>query len=134
MPRPMKPRWINGKPGTVFFVPHPFPDPRIEHVALSLDELEALKLADHEDLSQEEASVEMNVSRATFGRIVRQARKKVAEALVTGKAILVEGGEIEYRPPGRGPGHGYRGGGRGRGRHGGRGMGPYIPGGEDAGF
>lgn len=124
MPRPIKPRWINGKPGTVFFIPHPFPDPRIEHVIVSLDELESLRLADHEDLSQEEAALEMNVSRATFGRIVRQARKKVAEALVTGKAILVEGGEIEFRPPdfgpgtGRGPGYGRHGRGRGRGWHG----------------
>ena len=127
MPRPFKTRWIDGRPEAVFFVPHPFPDPRIDHVVLSIDELEALRLADHQDLSQEEGAAEMNVSRATFGRIVRQARKRVAEALVTGKAILVEGGEIKFRPPnygpgsGRGPGFGHRGRGRGHGRHGGPG-------------
>ncbi len=123
MPRPIKPRWIENRPGALFFIPHPYPsgdsDMRWEHVVISLDELEAIRLADGEGLSQEEGACEMNVSRATFGRIVRQAREKVAKALVSGTAILIEGGEIEYYPPGRGPGRGRRGGHGGhRGHHG----------------
>lgn len=57
---------------------------------LTLPELEALRLADLEGLYQEEAARRMGVSRATFGRILEGARRKVAEALVTGKGLEVE--------------------------------------------
>ena len=61
---------------------------------MTLDELEAIKLADLEQLYQEEAAARMGVSRPTFGRIVASARRKAAEALVTGKALRIEGGTI----------------------------------------
>jgi len=67
----------------------------LQEVVLALDELEAVRLADLEGLYQERAAEQMNVSRQTFGRIIESARKKVAEALVEGKAIRVEGGVIE---------------------------------------
>jgi len=81
----------------------------LSQVYLTFDELEAIRLADWNGLSHEEAAQGMNVSRATFGRIVAQGRGKVADALIHGKAIRIEGGEVELRPPmppfgwGRGP-------------------------------
>lgn len=67
----------------------------LEEVNLTIDEFEALRLADLEAYSQEEAANKMQVSRATFGRIVENARKKVVDALVSGKAILIEGGNFQ---------------------------------------
>jgi predicted DNA-binding protein (UPF0251 family) len=123
----MKPRWIGFDPPGVCFVPQPMPAPGMDLIALTLDELEALRLADLEGLGQEEAARRMNVSRPTFGRIVGQARKKVATALVHERGIGVEGGVIQFHPPygyawgrrggGGGPhghGRGGRGGGKGR--------------------
>ncbi len=57
---------------------------------MSLDEFEAIRLADHEGLYQEEAAGRMDVSRATFGRILDSARGKVADAIVNGKALRIE--------------------------------------------
>lgn len=64
----------------------------LEETHLTIDELEALRLADLIGLSHEEAGQKMGVSRATFGRIVQQARNHVADALIHGKAIKIEGG------------------------------------------
>ena len=99
MPRPKKCRWISSRPGVSFFKPQGVPLRMLNQVFLGIDELEAMRLADWEDLSQEEAAQRMNVSRATFGRIVAQGRKKVTDALVHGKAIRIEGGKVELRPP-----------------------------------
>ncbi len=61
----------------------------LEDVILEQDELESLRLADLLSYSQESAAAEMNVSRATFGRIVESARKKVADAILNGKAVKI---------------------------------------------
>jgi len=61
---------------------------------MSLDEFEALRLADLEGLYQEQAALRMNVSRPTFGRIIDSAHRKVAEVLVHGKALRIEGGPV----------------------------------------
>lgn len=61
----------------------------LEEILLDPDELESLRLADLLNYSQEEAAGEMNISRATFGRIVENARKKVADAVLNGKAIKI---------------------------------------------
>lgn len=61
---------------------------------MSLDELESLRLADLEGLYQEQAAARMAISRATFGRIVEAARHKVAEALIRGKSLRIEGGAV----------------------------------------
>jgi len=63
--------------------------------------MEALRLADLEGLSQEEAGSSMGVSRATFGRIIQRAHKVVAEALIHGKAILLEGGNYQVKSTNR---------------------------------
>jgi len=66
----------------------------LEVVVLSLDESEALRLADSEGLEQEEAARGMRVSRQTFGNILRSARRKVTECLVRGKALRIDGGAV----------------------------------------
>jgi predicted DNA-binding protein (UPF0251 family) len=67
----------------------------LEEVVLSFDEFEAIRLADLEALYQDKAAEKMGISRQTFGRIIESARQKVAEALVRGKALKIEGGAIE---------------------------------------
>ena len=140
MPRPCCPRRVGFTPGVVHFKPAGVPMCDLEEVVLTLDEVEALRLADLNGLYQEQAAEQMKISRATFARIVEVARKKVADALIHGKALRLEGGTIivkgeskmpandgtgpnrEQRGSGRGPcGCGQRqghcqGGGRGRGR------------------
>ena len=102
MPRPKKCRHISTDLPVTYFKPQGVPMRFLQHVALTMDEAEALRLADLEGLSQEEAAKHMNVSRATFGRIAAQARFKTADALIHGKAIRIEGGVVQIKPhPGR---------------------------------
>ncbi len=61
----------------------------LEVVILTMEEMEALRLKDQNDFSQEKAAAEMGTSQSTFQRILTSARKKVAEALVEGKAIRI---------------------------------------------
>ena len=69
---------------------------KISSVVLLYEEYEAIRLADHQHLTQEEAAEKMHVSRPTFTRIYDKARKTMAEALVECKAILIEGGSAEF--------------------------------------
>jgi predicted DNA-binding protein (UPF0251 family) len=82
-------------PNVVLFKPAGVPGRSLQEVVVSVDEFEALRLADHEGLYQEQAAERMRVSRQTFGRIVESARKKVAKALVEGMALRIEGGVVE---------------------------------------
>jgi predicted DNA-binding protein (UPF0251 family) len=66
----------------------------LEQVTLSLDEVEALRLADLQGLYQEQAAKQMKISRPTFARIIEEARRKTAEALIHGKALRLEGGAV----------------------------------------
>jgi len=90
MSRPKKCRCINCSPNSSYFKPRGIPLVQLEEVVLSLDELEAVRLADHEALYHEEAAGRMSVSRATFGRILDSARKKIADALISGKALKID--------------------------------------------
>jgi len=90
MSRPKKCRCINCTPNTSYFKPKGIPIFQLEEVSLSLDELEAIRLADYEGCYHEDAATRMKVSRATFGRILNKARNKVAEAIVDGKALRIE--------------------------------------------
>jgi len=113
MPRPCCCRRIGKLPNHTHFKPRGIPLSELEEVRLRLDELEALRLADVEGLYHEEAAARMNVSRQTFDRIVAEARKTVADALVGGKAILIEGGNVTIqRGKGRCMRHGQQKGGR----------------------
>jgi predicted DNA-binding protein (UPF0251 family) len=93
--RPRNCRRVGSMPGSDYFKPRGIPLSMLEEVILAIDEFEAIKLADLEGLYQEQAAGKMNVSRQTFGRIIDSAHKKVAEALVKGKALKIEGGEFE---------------------------------------
>ena len=92
MTRPKKCRHIKCKANAYYFKPRGIPLVDLEDVVLSIDELEAIRLADYIGLYHEKAAAEMKVSRATFGRILRQGRKKVSEALIMGKALRIEAG------------------------------------------
>ncbi|MBM4348704.1 MAG: DUF134 domain-containing protein [Deltaproteobacteria bacterium] len=90
MARPRKCRFVGCRPNAYFFKPRGIPLFRLEEVSLHMDEVEALRLADYEGLYHEDAAQRMKISRATFGRILDQARRKVAEALLKGKALRIE--------------------------------------------
>lgn len=89
MPRPRKRRFIHERPQPLYFKPQGIPMSLLEEVHLTPDQLEALRLAHLERLTQEEGAEKMGVSRATFGRILEQAHRKVTEAIVFGKALYV---------------------------------------------
>jgi predicted DNA-binding protein (UPF0251 family) len=82
-------------PKSNYFKPRGIPLIALEEVSLTVDEFEAIRLADLERLYQEQAAEKMKVSRQTFGRIIDSAHKKMAEVLVQGKALKIEGGEFE---------------------------------------
>ena len=113
MPRPKKTRFVSGYPTIAAFVPQGVPI--TGEVMLSVEELEAIRLSDFEHLDQESAANLMQVSRQTYGRILFTARGIVGEALVTGKALKIAGGDYTMRRGGRR----HRGRGR-RGRMGGQ--------------
>ena len=95
MARPRNCRRVGSMPESNYFKPRGIPLSVLEEVILTVDEFEAIKLADLENLYQEQAAEKMNVSRQTFGRIIDSAHKKVADVLVKGKALKIEGGEFE---------------------------------------
>jgi predicted DNA-binding protein (UPF0251 family) len=92
MARPFKYRRVCFNPEVNYFKPAGIPLINLEEVRLSLDEFEALRLADFEGFYQEDAAKEMNVSRQTFGNIISAAHKKIADSIIHGKAIKIEGG------------------------------------------
>jgi uncharacterized protein len=97
MARPKFCRRVSQQPVYRIFKPVGVPMATLEEVVLSVDELEAIRLADLEGLYQEQAAERMNVSRQTFGRIVEAARQKVARVLTEGFALRIEGGEDSER-------------------------------------
>jgi predicted DNA-binding protein (UPF0251 family) len=90
VPRPKKCRHVKCRPNSYYFKPRGIPLVDLEEVVLTIDEFEAIRLADHKGLYHNAAASEMRISRATFGRILAQARRKVAEALLCGKALKIE--------------------------------------------
>lgn len=100
MARPCCCRRIEGKPTSPVFKPAGIPTHELEEVVITLDEFEAVRLADLEGLYQEQAAVRMEVSRPTFSRIIESAHRKVAEALIQGKALRIEGGVVSIGRPG----------------------------------
>lgn len=89
MPRPRLRRRICFSPRARFFKPRGIPMRHLDIVTFFSDELEALRLIDYEGLDQEGAAKQMRVSRITVQRIYKQARRKIAKALVEGKAIQI---------------------------------------------
>lgn len=95
MSRPPKCRRVEFLPRLTFFKPAGVPLRDLEEVGLTVEELEAIRLKDLLGLEQEACAVKMGVSRPTYHRVLSAARAKVAEALVNGKAIRVEGGNFQ---------------------------------------
>ena len=85
-------------PEATYFKPAGIPMRLLEEIRLSVEELEAVRLRDLERLEQEEAAEKMNISRQTFQRVLASARQKIAEALLYGKAVRIEGGNFEVSP------------------------------------
>lgn len=100
MPRPRLCRFVKGSPLADYFKPRGIPMRELREVRLSFEELEALRLADYEGLTAIAAAEEMRVSRHTFGRILAQARKTVADALLHGKALHIGGGTYAIKKDG----------------------------------
>jgi len=90
MVRPMKPRRVSFDPNVTYFKPRAIPLSILEEVDLAKDELEALRLCDLKGLDQKTAAQKMKISQSTLQRILKKARKKVAGALIEGKAIKIK--------------------------------------------
>ena len=100
MPRRPKCRLVENTPEVTYFKPQGVPLMELTEVYLPMEGFEALRLADYEGLKQEDAALKMNVSRQTFSRILQEARRTVAEAVVQGLALCIQGGN--YVLEGRG--------------------------------
>lgn len=118
MPRPKKTRFVSAYPAIAAFVPTGVTVSG--EVFMSVEELESIRLSDFEHLDQETAANLMKVSRHTYGRILADARSILAEAVITGKSLKIEGGVYEFRGMGR---RRHRRGGKGQGRGQGKGRG-----------
>ena len=94
MPRPLTERRVGCRVPARAFKPAGVPGRELDEVVLSLDEAESIRLADLQGLYQEAAAYRMAVSRQTFGRIIEAARRKVADAIINGKLLRIEGGEV----------------------------------------
>ncbi|MCW8797953.1 MAG: DUF134 domain-containing protein [Prosthecochloris sp.] len=95
--RPKSCRRVKEMPKVRCFKPQGIPGIKLEEMVLSVDEMESLRLADLEGLYQSEAARRMDVSRQTFGRIIDSAHRKVADAIIHGKSIVIEGGVVMKR-------------------------------------
>lgn len=99
VPRPRKRRILDRVPRAAIYKPAGVPLDGLRRVTLLQEELEALRLAELEGLTQAQAAGHMGVSRSTFQRILTQARRQVALALVEGHALQIEGGTFQVRSP-----------------------------------
>jgi len=97
-PRPFRPSKISNPPVISGFKPYGTwkNSPKPGTVFLHLEEYEAIRLCDHEQLNHKQAAGMMAVSRPTLTRIYARARRKIAEAMVEGKQIIIEGGKIYF--------------------------------------
>ncbi len=89
MVRPVKQRRVQFDPSVIYFKPRAVPLSKLKEVGLAADELEAIRLCDLKDLNQVEAAKKMNISQSTFQRTLVSAHKKIAQALIEGKAIKI---------------------------------------------
>ena len=95
MPRPRICRRVGFQPKATYFKPIGIRMIDLAEVVLGIDELEAVRLKDLLGLEQKEASMKMDISQPTFHRLVMSARKKIADAIVNGNALKIEGGNYD---------------------------------------
>jgi uncharacterized protein len=100
MPRPPKCRLIKNLPEVTYFKPRGTPMSVLDEAVLPVEGFEALRLVEIEGLDHDRASEQMNISRQTFGRILAAARRTLAEAVVLGQALRIEGGHFVVRGEG----------------------------------
>jgi predicted DNA-binding protein (UPF0251 family) len=116
-----KPRYcrrVASLPQSNYYKPRGIPLTALRHTTLTFDELEAIRLTDLQGLYQADAAVKMNISRQTLGRILESAHKKIADALVNGRALEINGGTVEFAEGGSPHRFRHGRGGHGRGRGG----------------
>ena len=101
MPRPRMIRRVGFQPDITYFKPAGVRMRLLEESILTVDELEAIRLKDLEEKDQTQAAKNMRISQPTFQRIYESARKKIAEALINGKALRIEGGNYSFIGRGR---------------------------------
>jgi len=97
MPRPKSNRVVHEPPIFTDFKPVGTKGLSLEQIMLSLDEFEAFRLADYLGLSHEEAAGEMEISRPTFTRLIEKARQKIADFIINGRLLNIDGGNIHFR-------------------------------------
>ncbi len=125
MTRPKRTRRIFFQPKATYFKPAGIPLIHLKETILNFDELEAIRLIDKEEMEQNKASKKMKISQSTLSRLLKQARKKLAEAIIDSKSIKIQGGNFKMvQPRGRGLRMGQGRGLNGGGRMGGFGAGP----------
>lgn len=94
MARPKKHRRIRCNPAVKYFKPQGVPVRHLDEITVDHDELEAIRYADLLKLSHEEGAAKMQISRATFGRIISSARLKIADGILNGKAICINESQL----------------------------------------
>ena len=97
MPRKKIQRMVHRPPLYTEFKPVGVRRLSLGSVGLTIDEYEAIRLADHIGMNHFEAAEEMEISRSTFTRLIENARKKIAEFIIEGKQLQIEGGNIHFR-------------------------------------
>jgi len=95
--RPKKTRWVKCEPGERCFRPQCKPLSKVKGICLTIDEFEAIRLSDLEELTQVQVATHMRVHRSTVSRIITSAHKKIADAFVNIKAVRIEGGCCRIR-------------------------------------
>lgn len=95
VPRPPKPRRVGPGPAAVRFKPAGVRARDLPEVCLTLDEFEAIRCTDYNGEKQDTAAARMGVSRQTYGLILASARQKMAQVVVTGAALRIQGGNVE---------------------------------------
>ena len=95
--RPRKCRRIGFNPNVTYFKPAGVRTIDLEEVVLTMEEFEAVRLIDFENIEQNEASKMMKISQPTLSRILKSARKKLSDAIISGKAVKIGGGNFEFK-------------------------------------
>jgi len=91
--RPVKLRYVKAEPKIIQFSPRGRPG-RPDEIELPIDQYEALRLADYKNVPHNAAGKIMGISRQTFERILKKARNRIADGIVNGKIIRIEGGQV----------------------------------------
>jgi len=116
MPRPRRMRRVWFEPSTTYFKPAGIKTSELEEIILTVTEAESIRLKDFLGMDQIKAAKKMNISQPTFNRLLTSARKKIADAIINGKSIRIQGGNFKMMRP---KGGRFRAGQEGKGRMGG---------------